>query len=74
MMKGVGASSRVLDLIERPPAVPSRPEVVSNERFRGRIEFDKVQFAYAGQLEKSKYIWLLCFIYFLSQIVPRLRF
>jgi ABC-type multidrug transport system fused ATPase/permease subunit len=48
MMKGVGASSRVLDLIEKPPAVPPRPAMVSNERFRGRIEFDKVTFAYAG--------------------------
>lgn len=48
MMKGVGASSRVLDLIEQPPAVPARPAIVSSERFRGRIEFDKVTFAYAG--------------------------
>jgi ABC-type multidrug transport system fused ATPase/permease subunit len=49
--QGVGASSRVLELIERPPDVPPRPLVVSKERFNGKIEFDKVEFAYAGEKE-----------------------
>jgi ABC-type multidrug transport system fused ATPase/permease subunit len=49
LMKGVGASSRVLDLIEKPAAVPARPSVVSTERFRGRIELRDVHFAYADR-------------------------
>ncbi len=49
LMKGVGASSRVLDLIEKPAAVPPRPSVVSKERFLGRIELRDVHFAYADR-------------------------
>lgn len=46
LMRGVGASSRILDLIEQPAAVPPRPAVVSTARFTGGVVFDNVHFAY----------------------------
>lgn len=46
LMRGVGASTRVLDLIDKPAAVPLRPPVVSNVPFKGDIELQNVHFAY----------------------------
>ena len=46
LTKGVGASTRVLDLIQEPSAIPVRPTSVSNEPFRGPIELKNVSFRY----------------------------
>lgn len=46
LMKGVGSSARVMEIIELPPAIPRRPESISAEPLRGDIEFKGVHFAY----------------------------
>ncbi|ETV74110.1 hypothetical protein, variant [Aphanomyces astaci] len=50
IMKGVGASQRVFDLIERSPQViPTPPTPLSLSSFKGDISFENVRFRYPGR-------------------------
>lgn len=51
LMKGVGSSARVIEIIELKPAIPRRPATIPQERLTGNIEFQDVRFAYPDRPE-----------------------
>lgn len=57
LIEGIGASGRMLYLINRTPAIPKqdaeKEPFVPNERMRGDIEFNKVSFAYASRPDNT---------------------
>ena len=57
LIEGIGASGRMLYLINRTPAIPKqnadKEPFVPTERMRGNIEFNKVSFAYASRPDNT---------------------
>jgi len=57
LIEGIGASGRMLYLINRTPAIPKldaeKEPFVPNERMRGDIEFNNVSFAYASRPDNT---------------------
>ncbi|KAM8809668.1 ATP-binding cassette sub-family B member 10, mitochondrial [Eudromia elegans] len=54
LMKGLGAGGRLWELIERKPQLPFNEGVIlSNDVFRGALEFKDVEFAYPTRPETS---------------------
>jgi ATP-binding cassette subfamily B (MDR/TAP) protein 10 len=52
LMKGVGASSRLWQLVDRIPAIPSiGGKVLPSSVFQGTIEFQNVSFSYPARLD-----------------------
>merc|ERR1719220_236323 len=49
MMKGLGASSRVWDLMDRNPAIPVQGGILPTETPRGEVTFQDVTFAYPNR-------------------------
>lgn len=46
LQKGTVAAKRIFDLIDLEPAIQSKPDAITLEAFRDRIEFQQVSFAY----------------------------
>lgn len=54
LMTAVGASERVLDILDRPVELPaSRMEIPKDQILNGSIQFDKVHFSYPSRKEIS---------------------
>ena len=49
MMKGLGASTRIWDLMDRSPAIPVQGGIVPSEPPRGEVTFQDVTFAYPNR-------------------------
>merc|ERR550519_108555 len=49
MMKGLGASSRIWDLMDRNPAIPVQGGIVPSETPRGEVTFQDVNYAYPNR-------------------------
>jgi ATP-binding cassette subfamily B protein len=49
IMSAMVASERIFDLLDTPPAIPAPAAPRAIGRLRGRVEFDRVWFAYQGE-------------------------
>ena len=50
-MKGVGAGTRIFDLVEREPVIAPSKGAIMEERATGTIKFEGVRFAYPKRRE-----------------------
>lgn len=53
MMKGLGASSRLWQLVDRTPAIPIQGGLVPETKVRGEVTFSNVHFAYPSRPDIS---------------------
>merc|ERR1712018_869612 len=49
MMKALGASSRLWEIIDRPPLIPLNQGLIPNQPLLGHIQFDQVTFSYPSR-------------------------
>ena len=49
MMKALGASTRLWEIIDRPPLIPLNQGLIPNQPLLGHIQFDQVTFSYPSR-------------------------